>query len=520
VGERKEPFFEPSFNRSIKVQGGDDRLTSDAGVLLLREADHRLGLTASLASQLHDPRRQNLVRYFMPELLRERIYSMAQGYRAQDDVDRLAHDPALRMATWDRPGEQVLEERSASQPTHSRLVGILAHGDGNLEAVRGALSDWVERHLRTQSDHAVRRGTIDIDSFPLEVFGDQAGAGYNGYYGKKIYHPLVASFSVAGDYDSTREGWRLGNGFIHGMLRRGNAHTAEGCLRFLDRVLELAPQLAYVFDLRLDAGFMIGRVVDYLARRNVRFLGRLKSNPVLDRLAQPHLTRPPGRPPREGYERVVELGPYQAETWDFPQRLLLVVMDQPDPKTGQLFLEPDYFFLLSGWDQAELDGEACLAHYRRRGTFEDRLGELNQALGTQLSSPAFRENEATFLLSLLAFNLSNMLRNELEDSLGGCWDLGRFRDSALKAGGRVTKHARRLIVHLAQSVIGFWERLLDRLSAWRLRPRFPLPRGPTPHAWWKRRRRIPTDPCPPAVCTRVHCLVLSNLRVGTMKGLC
>jgi hypothetical protein len=341
----------------------------------------------------------------------------------------------------------------------------------------------VERHLRTLSDHAVRRGTIDIDSFPKEIFGDQAGAMYNGYYRKKMYHPLVASFSVAGDYDSTREGWRLGNGFIHAILRRGNVHTAEGCLRFLDRVLELAPRLAYVYDLRLDAGFMIGRVLDYLARRKVRFIGRLKSNPVLERLAEPHLTRPQGRPPRGGYERVVELGLYQAETWAFPQRLLLVVVDQPDPKTGQLFLEPDYFFLLSGWDETELNGEQCLAHYRRRGTFEDRLGEFNQALGTQLSSPEFRENEATFLLSLLSFNLSNMLRNELEDSLGGCWDLGRFRDTVLKAGGRVTKHARRLIVHLSQSVIGFWQRLIERITAWRLRPRFPLPRGPTPQDW-------------------------------------
>ena len=119
MGERKEPFFEPSFNGSIKVQEGDDRLTSDAGVILLREADQRLGLTESLADQLDDPRQQHLVRYQMSELLRERIYSLAQGYRAQDDVDRLAHDPALRMSTWDRPGEQVLEERSASQPAAS-----------------------------------------------------------------------------------------------------------------------------------------------------------------------------------------------------------------------------------------------------------------------------------------------------------------------------------------------------------------------------------------------------------------
>jgi hypothetical protein len=483
MGEGKTPFFEPTFNRSVKVQGGDDRLTSDAGVLLLREADHKLGLTDSLASRLSDPRRAEMIRYQMPELLRERIYALALGYQAQDDVDRLAHDPAMRVATWDRPGDAVLEERMASQPTQSRLLDTLAHEATNLEHVRGALGDWMERHLRCKSDHAVRRGTIDIDSFPLEVHGNQAGGAYNGYYRLEMYHPLVASFSVAGDYDSTREGFRLGNGFIHAILRRGNSHTAEGVLRFVDRVLEIAAKLAYIYDLRLDAGFTMGRVMDGLTRRNVRFLGRLKSNPVLDRLAAPHLRRPPGRPPADGYEKVVELGMYQAEGWEFPQRVMLTVIDRPDPKTGQLLLEPDYFFLVGNWTEEELSGEACLNHYRKRGTFEDRLGEFNQALGSQLSSPLFRENEATLLLCLLAYNLANMLRCELEDSLGGCWDLKRFRNYVLKAGGRVVKHSRRLMVHLAQAVIGFWDRITRRVATWKLKPRFPQPRGPTCHDW-------------------------------------
>lgn len=81
-----------------RVQGGDERLTSDSGVLLLREADQRLGLVESLTQQLRDPRQQHLIRCTLPELLRERIYSLAQGYPAQDDLDRLAHDPALRIS--------------------------------------------------------------------------------------------------------------------------------------------------------------------------------------------------------------------------------------------------------------------------------------------------------------------------------------------------------------------------------------------------------------------------------------
>jgi Transposase DDE domain group 1 len=483
MGEAKRPFFEPSFNRSIKILGSDSRLTSDAGVILLREADHRLGLIDSLAASMDDPRQQHLVRYLLPELLRERIYALALGYKAQDDLDRLAHDPAMRMATWDRPGQQVLDERLASQPTQSRLIDCGAHVGHNLEALRGGLADWIERHLRASSDHAVRYGTFDMDSFPILVHGDQAGAAYNGYFKATVYHPLLASFSVAGDYDSARDGFRLGNGFVHAILRRGESHTAEGAVRFLKRVLEIAPRLAYRFDFRLDAGFVIGRVIDYLTRRKSHFLGRLKTNPVLDALAAPHLKRPPGRPPAGGYETVVELGQYQAESWQFSQRLLLVIVDQPDPKTGQLFLEPDYFFLLTNWDQQQKDGEACLAHYRRRGTFEDRLGEFNQALGTQLSSAEFRDNEATFLLCLLAFNLSNMLRGELETSWGSCWDLTRFRNYVLKAGGRVAKHSRRLLVHLAQSVVGAWNRLVELIASWRLVPRFPLPRGPTRRDW-------------------------------------
>ena len=104
MGEARNWLFEPSFNRSIKVRRTDQRLTSDAGVLLLREADHRLGLVASLAQRMRDPRHPDKIRYSLTELLRERLYALAQGYHAQDDLDRLAHDPAFKMAVWDRPG--------------------------------------------------------------------------------------------------------------------------------------------------------------------------------------------------------------------------------------------------------------------------------------------------------------------------------------------------------------------------------------------------------------------------------
>ena len=121
------------------------------------------------------------------------------------------------------------------------------------------------------------------------------------------------------------------------------------------------------------------------------------------------------------------------------------------PHSGQLNLLPRYLFLITNWPRDLRSAEDVLAHYRKRGTFEDRLGEFNEAIGPHLSSREFVENEVTMLLALLAFNMTSMLRNEFEDALGGCWDLRRFQQSVLQAGGRVVKHSRRLWLHVEQS---------------------------------------------------------------------
>ena len=233
MGEAQPFLFEPGFNRAVKVRAGDDRLTSDAGVVLLRETDHRLGLIASLAAGMADPRDPGLTRYTLVELLRQRIFGMSHGWSAQDDMDGLAHDPAFRSAVWDRPGDRTLDERLASQPTHSRLLDTLASNPQNLEALRAALPDWIERGLRASGpDRAVAAGTLDLDSLEWQVHGSQPGGKYNGHFGHTAYHPMVASFSVGGDHHHGRPGGRFADGFVHAMLRPGNVPSDAGAVRF------------------------------------------------------------------------------------------------------------------------------------------------------------------------------------------------------------------------------------------------------------------------------------------------
>jgi len=472
MGEHQGNLFEPQFNRSIKVQSTDHRITSNAGVLLLRDAEHRLGLFDAIAMGIRDPRRPDRIRYQIDELIRERVFAMAVGCSAQDDVDRLAHDPAFRVAVWNRSGDKVADERLASQPTQSRLISILTTQQGNLEAVRNGLAQSIERHVVASGGRRVKHATIDIDSFPIKVHGKQRGAGYNGHYKETVYHPLVASLSVRGDYDSTRDGQRLGNGFIHAVLRQGQVHTANGIKRFADKTDDHAHTIAQHVDYRLDAGYTTGTVMDELTAKNRRFIGRLKTNSKLDALADEHISRPPGRPPEGGYEYAVELGDYQVDTWKHAQRLILVVVDKPDPRTGQLNLMPRWFFLVTNWSEDSRSADELLTHYRKRGTFEDRLGEFNESIGVHLSSQGFKENEATMLLALLSFNLNTICRNELEDVVGGCWDMRRFVEFVLKVGGRMVKHSRRLVMRIAQSAEPLWSRLISRIEGWQIaRPR-------------------------------------------------
>ena len=344
MGEGKKPLFEPSFNRAVKVHGGQDRLTSDAGTLLLREADHRLSLTQSLAAQLYDRRNSDRTRYTLVELLRERLYALAQGYDAQDDVDELAHDPAMRMATWDRPGKRVQEERAASQPTQSRLLTALGNYKPNIERLRETLADWSGRHLRaTGNDHTARRITIDVDSLPIQAYGSQAGVRYNGYYREDVFHPLVASYTVGGDYDGFQSGLRLGQGFIHAVLRAGNVHTASGAKRFFLETARKAKQLGYVAEMRFDAGFAEGAILDF-DRGEDRVLGAFEGQCPLAGLGGPAPQTPAGTATQVRPRSVGRVGRVPgrvlalAATRHFGDRRLPRPQDRPTVPRTRLFL--------------------------------------------------------------------------------------------------------------------------------------------------------------------------------------
>jgi hypothetical protein len=484
MGESQGTLFPLEFNRSIHLEARPERVSGEAGALLMRELMDRLGYPRLFARHLRDPRDQTRVTHPFQELLRTAVLLLAQGWSGQTDVELLREDPALRLAVSDRRGQRPLREAVrrepeglCSQPTLSRLgqdLGIPA----NVSGLGAVLLDATEQRLGLRPGERYREATLDLDSLPHEVFGQQPGSAWNGHYRMRCYHPIVVR-SEWGDY-------------LGAKLRPGNVHTADGGLAFVLPVLRRAQSWAEQVWLRMDAGFPEPELLDTLEEEGFLYVARLKTNARLERLAAPYLALP--RAAAAGEERVWthELL-YRAGSWRHPRRVVLVVVERAGEQ-GELFL--DHFFLLSNASVA-LTGDALLERYRQRGTAEKDFGDWNQALDVALSSAprakthyrgreveaaydepdSFAANEARLLLSLVAANLLHAGAELLAREAAGRMSRERFRQILLKVTGRALlgSHRIRFVIDAARAAL--WRRFMRSLNH-----RYPARGSPAPRA--------------------------------------
>lgn len=468
-------LFRAEFNGSLRVEAREERLTGDAGCILLREVLERLGLSRWLSGKLFDRRDQDLITHPLVELVHTSLLLLAQGWRDQDDADTLRNDPALRLAVSERRGVGPLlaaeEERTpeglASQPTLSRMVGALA-SDQNRGVLREALLELPARRLKATNGKKLARLTIDVDSIPVEVHGHQVGSEHNGHYHARIFHPLVATSAATGD-------------MLDLVLREGNAHTAEGGLSFIPALLDRVEEsLCEKADLRIDAGFPEEKLLHDMEERETKYTARIKNNAVLNRMAEPFMKRPVGRPPSELRTWFYEHS-YRAESWSQERRVVLIVLE----RANDLFLH--HFWIITNWTPAEMSPEDLLVHYRDRGTAEGHFGELMDVLDPALSSSprpkshyrgkvptmrfppgdSFAQNEVLLLLNALAYNLAHAARALLVNETERACSLRRFRERVLRVPARVLVHARRVVFVIGQTAAPLWHSLWISLSTLR-----------------------------------------------------
>ena len=215
----------PLSHKPVVVSNNGGALTSDAGVLLLRQLDERLGLTCRLAECLLDRRERGKVRHDLLSLLRQRIYQIALGYEDCNDADHLRADPALKLAVGRVPAERDL----ASQPTLSRLENSVSWRE--CWRLSEAL---LECYLQQHRSRPARRIVLDVDATDDETHGHQQLAFFHGYYDEHCYLPLLVFAQVDGTGEQELIGALLRPGNVHG------GHRAMALVRAMVKRLRAA----------------------------------------------------------------------------------------------------------------------------------------------------------------------------------------------------------------------------------------------------------------------------------------
>ena len=442
MGETQNRPFQLSFNSSLKVGFQGSRVTSDGGLVLVRELDERLGFGELIVRHLADPRGKNS-QLPLADLLRQSVYSRLAGYEDMNDAERLSQDPTFRLI-----GSRKIWERGAALT--SRLQSFETELLTQADNLAGLAALNRELTARAETIDSPGRVVLDMDSTEIPVYGQQEQSAYNGHFESTCYHPLLL-FNREGDC-------------LAAKLRPGNVHSAEGWQELLLPEIERQQQQGKEVVFRADAAFAKPELYEALEEREVKYAIRLPANDNLDRNITELLTRPLGRP---SYKPVVWFKSflYQAASWKTARRVVAKV----EFHGGELF--PRVGFIVTNLTGAS---RAVVRFYNKRGTAEQWIKEGKQAVKmTRLSCHRFQANEVRLWLSLIAYNLGNLWRRLVLPKGIGNWSLTSLQQRLVKTGGRLIKHARYYWLLLAES------HLTRRLFAGMLRKitALPVPTG-------------------------------------------
>lgn len=246
--------------KTLVVECGSALLTSDAGLLVFREFDEKIGWTARFAAALSDRRVD--AAHSLLEMVRMRVYGILADYEDQNDHSALRHDPAFQLLACGGLDGGPL----ASQPTLSRFENAV-----DIPSLFRLQDVFIDEFIAS-FDSPPARLTFDIDPFDDPTHGQQQLSFYHGYYGQHQYQPRVVTCA---ENDQV----------VMACLLHGTAHAAlaaDDDLEYLVRRLRKAwPDVS--IHVRADSAFGVPTMFDVCERLRIDFTFGLRMNPVLNR---------------------------------------------------------------------------------------------------------------------------------------------------------------------------------------------------------------------------------------------
>ena len=409
--------FSPLSRRQIEADFSGGHITSDAGLLLLREVDKQHRLTQRLAETLTDQRDASMVRHQLETMIRQRVYGVAGGYEDLNDHDALRFDQALQTATGE---DAVLAGKSTlcrMEQAMDRQTLVKAH-------------ELLWHHFIEQHDEPPQEIVLDFDGTDIPVHGDQPGKFFNRYYDHHCYFPLYVF---------------CGRHLLVSYLRtsnRGDARHSWAILALLVRFIrQYWPDTRIVF--RGDSHFAKPRILAWCDRHQVDYIVGMARNKRLEALAAPAMEKVQAQYEAHQQKTTSTFSfTYKAHSW---RKARLVVARLEYGPQG-----PNPRFVISS---REDDGfKLYYEQYCARGDMENRIKDQQLDLfADRTSSTQWWTNQWRLILSGFAYTLFERLRAHLKNTPFERMSPGTLGLKLIKVGAVIIRNTRGVRVLMSDS---------------------------------------------------------------------
>jgi Transposase DDE domain group 1 len=394
--------------------GGD--LSSDGGLLLLRQVDRHLGLSHAAAAAIPDPRDPERIRHPLRDLLAQRLYGLCCGYEDLNDHKTLRDDVLMQTAVG-------RDEALASAPTFSRLENRASRAQA--WALHGVLIDQFIASHKTAPEELV----LDIDASDVPLHGQQELSQFHAYYDHHCYLPLYVF---------------CGQAMLACYLRPskidGARHAAALIKLLVTRLRQTWPNTRFL--VRGDSGFCRRRLLQWCERADVGYVIGLARNARLHTAVElAEVSLADAYAASGAKQRLIGEFDYAAKSWPHERRVITRL------EYGVQGTNPRFVVTNLQGDPVQLYEHL----YCQRGEAENRIKEAQLDLfGTRASCSRFIANQLRLLLAALAYTLMQRLRTlalqatELERA-----SAATIRVRLLKIGAAILRNTRRVRVMLA-----------------------------------------------------------------------
>jgi len=417
-------LFKDISGKKIEADFNGGEVSSDGGILFLREVEREVGLIRRIGEVLRDRRHPGYVKHQFIQLLKQRVFQIICGYEDGDDSDELRHDPVLKMTCERLPDEKPL----ASQPTMSRFENGLSRTD--LYRIAEVFLDiFIESY--EESPEAI---ILDIDDTDDPTHGHQQLALFNAFHNNYCYMPIHIYEGRSGKLITT-------------VLRPGKRPTGEQIVSILKRVIrrirEAWPEVGIL--LRGDSHYSCPAVYEFCEEEDIKYVFGFKPYKPLKEKAKKLVEEAQKKYAREKQPvKMLSEISYQAKAWPEPKRIIVKV------ECNALGLFVRYIVTnLEHWNRRFIYETA----YCGRGGMELLIKEHKRhLLSDRTSCSRFEANQFRLFLHSMAYVLLHTFRRlHLRGSQWAHAQFSTIRLKLIKIGARVRQLKTRIKIHLPSS---------------------------------------------------------------------